>query len=120
MDEGTRRLSQGGCRLTVANSPSVGFTLHPSPKHGYVLGRSDEGGDFIPDVDLLVFAAREMGVSRRHAAVVFIRGEVCLVDLQSSNGTFVDDYRLLPDTPFGLYGHERIYLGTLCLVITPL
>ena len=50
-------------------------------------------------------------VSRRHLSVNFENGRYFLIDLHSSNGTFVAGQKLAPDAPFALTGPVRIDLG---------
>lgn len=83
--------------------------------HGYILGRSDEHSDFLPDVDLANFGARDKGVSRRHAALVRYHGRLHILDLNSVNGTFLNGTRLLSDNPHPLSAGDEIRIGTLNL-----
>src|SRR5215213_3810885 len=48
--------------------------LEAPQNEGYVLGRSEDGSDYKPDIDFARFGARERGVSRRHAALVRFQG----------------------------------------------
>lgn len=87
---------------------------------GYVLGRSDGQSEFIPDVDLANYSARDQGVSRRHAAFVRYHGQLHVVDLNSVNGTFLNGSRILSDNPHPLNSGDEIKLGTLSLkLVTP-
>jgi pSer/pThr/pTyr-binding forkhead associated (FHA) protein len=85
--------------------------------HGYILGRSDENSDFIPDVDLAIYGARDKGVSRRHAALVRYYGRLHIVDLNSVNGTFLNGARILSDNPHPVSSGDEIRIGTLNLHI---
>ena len=82
---------------------------------GYVLGRSDENSEFVPDVDLANLGARERGVSRRHAALVRYQGSLHIIDLNSVNGTFLNGARILADNPHPLTGGEELRIGNLNL-----
>jgi pSer/pThr/pTyr-binding forkhead associated (FHA) protein len=84
---------------------------------GYILGRSDEHSDYIPDIDLASCGARELGVSRRHAALVRYHGALHVIDLNSVNGTFLNGKRLIAESPSRLSGQDQIRLGTLTLEI---
>jgi len=98
------------------DSPPM-FTLKTPQEEGYVIGRSDESSDFQPDIDLAGYGAREMGVSRRHIAVVRFQGNPHILDLGSVNGTFLNGKRLLPDTPYSLSTTNYLRLGTLQLIV---
>ena len=95
------------------NTPQV-FYLDMPLAEGYVIGRSDPvNSNYVPDVDLSACNAAELGVSRRHAAIVILNNAICLVDLNSSNGTFVNGDKLRPDAPQILQHEDKIRLGTL-------
>ncbi len=79
---------------------------------GYVLGRTDAGSPYVPDIDLAEYQALEHGVSRRHAVLVRFQEYICLVDLHSVNGTFVNGKRLQPEKPCRLSAADTLQLGT--------
>ncbi len=91
--------------------------VHPPAHDGYVLGRSDDNSDFVPDIDLAQFGARELGVSRRHAAFVRFQGATHVIDLGSVNGTFLNGKRLISEMPYPVISGNIIRVGTLELVI---
>jgi predicted component of type VI protein secretion system len=84
---------------------------------GLVMGRSEAGGDFIPDLDLAPFDAQNAGVSRRHAALVQYNERLHLVDLESANGTFLNGRRVPPNSPVRLKDNDVVRLGSLSLLI---
>lgn len=103
------------------------FTVHNETKsvhldmplvEGYVIGRSDDALNYIPDIDLAPYDSRERGVSRRHAALVNYEGAVHIVDLASANGTYLNGKRLSPDQPYLLANFNELRLGTLDVIIT--
>lgn len=57
-----------------------------------IVGRTQEY--IVPDLDLTEYDALERGVSRQHALLHPTEDSLELVDLLSSNGTFVNDVRL--------------------------
>lgn len=61
------------------------------------VGRADWVEGYVPGVDLSPFGAVNAGVSRRHALLYIADGEVCVRDLNSTNGTRVNSQRLQPD-----------------------
>jgi len=81
-----------------------------------ILGRRViEGTDEI--VDLTPFGALEKGVSRKHAVIRKVEGAYEIVDLYSTNGTWVDEQRLLPNKIYPLKSGVKIRLGQLLLYI---
>jgi pSer/pThr/pTyr-binding forkhead associated (FHA) protein len=85
---------------------------------GYVIGRSDDALNYVPDIDLAAYDSRERGVSRRHAALVNYEGAVHIIDLASANGTYLNGKRLSPDQPYLLGNFNELRLGTLDVIIT--
>ncbi len=83
----------------------------------FTLGRAAEGQPIVPDVDLSPYNAYANGVSRLHAAIKLVQNQVAVVDLGSSNGTYLNGVRLSPyvETPVG-HG-DLIYLGKLKMQI---
>jgi serine/threonine-protein kinase len=84
----------------------------------FVLGRSDEKYNVHPDVDLTPFEAYKKGVSRRHAAIkIGNKNEVSLVDLESTNGTWLNGAKVSPQIPIPLHQGDIIALGKLALQV---
>jgi hypothetical protein len=70
-----------------------------------------------PAADFSEFHAYEMGLSRRHAMVVRADNGYALVDLGSTNGTWLNDMRLMPNRLYPLHNGDQIRLGRLALSI---
>ncbi|GAB1420509.1 hypothetical protein MASR2M15_06090 [Anaerolineales bacterium] len=84
---------------------------------GYVIGRSDDTSTYIPDIDLMAWDARRLGVSRRHAVLVRYQGQVHVVDLNSVNGTFINKRRIPADIPIPFKSGDRLSLGKMVLIM---
>jgi hypothetical protein len=82
-----------------------------------VLGRNDGDSSFVPEVDLVPFEALRNGVSRRHAALKLKRKRLDLVDLKSSNGTFLNGVRLDPGEPQQLRDGDKLQLGQMNITV---
>lgn len=104
--------------LFMLNNDTKGIQIDMPLVEGYVIGRSDEALNYIPDIDLASYDSREKGVSRRHAALVNYEGAAHIVDLASANGTYLNGKRLSPDQPYLLANFNEIRLGTLDVIIT--
>jgi len=82
----------------------------------FVLGRQVTGAsDDI--VDLSQYGGLEMGVSRRHA---WVRKTVIgyeIVDLNSTNGTWLNEKRLVPNKTYPLKSGDQIRLGQMLLIV---
>jgi hypothetical protein len=106
-----------GTMLKIEISGVEPLLLKPKPET--VFGRRDPATGAMPDVDLTPFAGYRMGVSRRHAIIRQTEAEnrLDLVDLGSSNGTFLNGIRVAPDQPRRLRDGDEIRLGQMVLRI---
>jgi hypothetical protein len=84
----------------------------------FILGRvSAELKTREPLVDLTELDALELGVSRVHAMIRRTRDGYQIVDLESSNGTWLENQRLIPNQPYPLESGDRIRVGRLNILI---
>ena len=79
----------------------------------FTLGRTAEGQPIIPDVDLTAYNAYANGVSRLHAAIKLVNNRTVIVDLGSSNGTYLNGVRLSPYIEMPVAHGDLVYLGKL-------
>lgn len=95
--------------LAIDDAPNVLVIRFDSP---LLLGR-DTGAhtDNHPLIDFNDYRGYVMGVSRTHAMISRQNGDFYLVDLGSSNGTFLNGNRLNPNEPKLLETGDRITLG---------
>jgi pSer/pThr/pTyr-binding forkhead associated (FHA) protein len=110
--------SKGVIRIEILNKAQSSIEVEISGGQGYIIGRSDNKSTYLPDIDLADFQALELGVSRRHAALVHHHQHLHLLDLSSVNGTFLNGERLAPEAPYPLSHGDKILLGNLTLVIS--
>jgi hypothetical protein len=78
-----------------------------------VLGRSHTQTRFMPDVDLTAYGAADRGVSREHAQLWMEDEKIFIQDLNSTNGTFVNQQQLEPNTPTEIVSGDELLLGRL-------
>jgi hypothetical protein len=83
----------------------------------FTLGRSAEGQPIVPDVDLTAYNAYANGVSRLHAAIKLVNDRIVIVDLGSSNGTYLNGTRLSPYIEAQVSHGDYVYLGKLKIQI---
>jgi hypothetical protein len=95
------------------NMIESGQILPLADRTEFTLGRSAKDQPIVPDVDLSPLNAYANGVSRLHAVLKFIQDQIVIMDLDSSNGTYLNGSRLPPyvDTPVA-HG-DVIHLGKL-------
>ena len=91
----------------------TGMTIMLRPKSSLMIGRKDETTNTIPDIDLAPYGAIERGVSRQHSRLDVTEGTVMLTDIGSSNGTYLNGQRLLPNQPRILRDGDEIRFGKL-------
>ena len=115
------------CQERMIAVPRLGFSLlmmHQAepvivgPGEAHVLGRFDTGSEETPGlIDLTDYGAMELGVSRRHAEIRYTGGAFVISDLDSTNGTWLNQTRLTPGVSHILQSNDQIVLGKLILWI---
>jgi hypothetical protein len=81
------------------------------------IGRASKHSDQTPDIDLGPYGAFEHGISREHARLYVEDGMFKIMDLNSTNGTYLNGARLLPYQPRVLRTEDELRLGKLVLSI---
>ena len=82
-----------------------------------VMGRFDATTGTSPDIDFAAHEAKEKGVSRRHAVLIYKDGLLKISDLESANATYLNGHRLVPHQPRILRDSDNLTLGALQLVV---
>lgn len=90
-----------------------GQFLPLSDRNEFTVGRVSEGQSVMPDIDLTAYNAYENGVSRLHAVIKKSEHQVKLMDLGSSNGTYLNGTRLTPERDYLLQHGNIIAFGKL-------
>jgi serine/threonine-protein kinase len=105
------RTARSTAKLVVAGTTELEAAQFPLQKESNLVGRSDPHSNIFPEVDLSRFDP-ETKVSRRHARI-WRDGEVFLIeDLNSVNGTVInDDLKLAPRQPRALKSGDKLRLG---------
>ena len=78
-----------------------------------VIGREDDTTTNHPDINLVPYGGLEKGVSRVHAAIERGEDTLTIVDMESSNGTFLNGQRLVSNQPRVLRDGDEIRFGKL-------
>ncbi|MCK6578416.1 MAG: FHA domain-containing protein [Anaerolineae bacterium] len=81
-----------------------------------VVGRGYEG--FAPPIDLEPLGGMTQGVSRRHAVFTLHEGELYVEDLNSTNGTRINGFRIAPLRNYRLRNGDEIEFGTIRLTVS--
>jgi hypothetical protein len=83
----------------------------------FTLGRVSEAQPIMPDIDLTPYQAYANGVSRLHAVLKREGKRVFVMDLGSSNGTYLNGKRLTPNLDQTLNHGDMLALGKLKIQI---
>lgn len=120
------RTDKIGSLVIPALSPVTGLTIRISGapdavnlagKNEYLLGRADPKHNVQPDLDLGPYGGQQLGVSRKHAALIQTDVGLSIKDLGSTNGTMVNGRALGPNEEWPLRDGDEIRLGKLALNI---
>ena len=68
-------------------------------------------------IDLVNYGATELGVSRNHARISYENGTFVVEDLESTNGSWLNDTQLTPGQFYPLQNNDRLVLGRLGMCI---
>ena len=98
-------------RLVLA-SPD-GSTLEIPIKNEVVVGREDPISEVFPDLDLTDFGGMEKGVSRKHAVIHRSGADYTVEDMGSTNGTYVNRKKVLPNVPQAIKPGDELRFGKL-------
>jgi len=83
----------------------------------FVIGRkTDDSPERM--VDLVNYDAFGHGVSRRHAKIRRTQTGYEIIDLESTNGTWINEQRLAPNKPYALTSGSMIRLGRMRMYVT--
>ena len=83
----------------------------------FTLGRVSDAQPIMPDIDLTPYQAYANGVSRLHAVLKREGERVFVMDLGSSNGTYLNGKRLQPNMDQTLNHGDMLALGKLKIQI---
>ena len=103
-------LASGAMSLQILEG---GQLLLLEDKDELTMGRVSDGQVVMPDVDLTPYRAYEYGVSRLHAVLKKTKGNATIMDLGSSNGTYVNGTRLKSESESSLSHGSILSLGKL-------
>ncbi len=92
-----------------------GQFLSLSNRNEFTIGRISEGQSVMPDIDLTPYNAYEHGVSRLHAVLKKNNDQTSIMDLGSSNGTYLNGTRLVSEQEYVLQHGNIIAFGKLKL-----
>jgi hypothetical protein len=81
------------------------------------LGRSNARMRYVPDIDLTPYGALDRGVSRAHAQIWIENGDLYIEDMQSTNGTYVNNELIPANQPKRVSSGNELLLGRLAIQV---
>lgn len=96
---------------------STGDIISLIGRERFSLGRTIEGQAILPDIDLTGFDAYNQGVSRMHAEIRLHSDGAYVIDLESANGTILNNERLIALEDEQVGHGDVIQLGRLRLQV---
>ncbi|NNJ11576.1 FHA domain-containing protein [Chloroflexales bacterium ZM16-3] len=100
------------CEVVLPNNLRI--PLDPG-KGTYMVGWYDAAAGASPDIDLHPVGGSAQGVSRQHAIIRLAEGQWTVTDLGSTNGTFLNDAPMTPNSTVALRDRTRIRLGNVII-----
>ena len=100
-------------RLRILQPKNVTWEM-PINTGKMLIGRRSKPEGLIPDLDL-DFYDPEGFVSRRHAQITHQKTQYLVIDLDSDNGTYINNTRLVEASPHILRNGDRIQVGKIVL-----
>lgn len=108
-----RRPTRGVLRSLVTGTE---YSLEPGKE--YMIGRGDPAKGLNPEICLDEPAALQQGASRLHAKVLYQAGDFYIVDLNSTNATYLNGEKLAPQQAYSLRSGDAIELGKYKMAFT--
>ena len=96
-------------RFALVSQPAV---FEARMKERVMLGRKG-GSSFTIDVDFGPFDGQNKGVSRQHAVIYLDNGRLTIKDMNSTNGTRLNGFKLQPLRGYRLRHGDELALGEL-------
>lgn len=92
-------------------------TIGVQVREQLLVGRSDAEGRVAPDIDFGPFDGVRNGVSRRHATIAYQDDAIYIQDLDSTNGTRINGFQLLPGQAYRLRDGDEVEFGRMRVIL---
>jgi len=92
--------------------------LEAFPRDKMLIGRGFSPVPGQPFLDLTAYGGDSLGVSRYHVEIRFLNNTLVLTDLDSDNGTFVNEDRVYPYEIRVLHSNDELRLGKLAMKLS--
>ena len=98
-------------RRAVLRALATGVEYQLEVGREFRIGRGDPARGLRPEISLPEPLALQQGVSRLHAKILYEEGIFYLVDLNSTNSTYINGSKLQPQQAYSLRDGDIIELG---------
>jgi hypothetical protein len=112
--------------ITLGNVPEIGLGIYINQfdrpdivtrNMEFFLGRKTEGFNSDNLIDLNPFGALDQGVSRRHVRIYRAGDSYRCMDLESRNGSWIDNQHLVPKVAYSISTRTQLRLGNFTLFL---
>ncbi len=110
VNRGTKTL-YGQAQLTLELNGKRQQVVTINDQEEITLGRVDRFTSRLPSINLTSVGAWENGVSRQHASIRRSGDNLFVIDLDSTNGTFINGTRMMPYKPSIIHDGDLIRFG---------
>jgi hypothetical protein len=111
-EELTHPVASAPCELVLPDNQRIPLeTQHAE----YVIGWRDARTLSGPEIDLTAIGGSKLGVSRQHAVIRCSAGQWTIEDMGSTNGTYLNESPLVPNTPTQLQDKTTVRVGNVKL-----
>jgi predicted ATPase len=114
---GTASFPPGSMFVIQLEDSSEVYQIRTAEINELVIGRYDPFSGSIPEIDMNPFGGLEKGVSRRHAFITRQENSLHIVDLGSTNGTYLNGQKLTPRQPRAIRDGDEVRIAKLPLFI---
>lgn len=87
----------------------------PTDRTNMLIGCRDVANNILPDVDLTPLGGQASGASRKHARLAYTNGQWTITDLESVNGTFVNEVQVAPNVPTPIQERAQLRFGKIAV-----
>jgi len=107
------RSVDAACQVMFQFGNDVVTTVRIAIQGQLSIGRADVVEGYAPGLDLGAYGGQDAGVSRRHAMISVVDGELHIRDLASTNGTRINGFVLAAEQPYKLSDGDELEFGEL-------
>lgn len=104
-------------RLALTLMPS-GHIVMTELVEDITIGRKMQNTSALAHIDLTPYGAHDRGVSRLHVRISLHANGVAIQDLGSTNGTFINEYRLVAFTKVDLQDGDLLEIGEMAFRVS--